>query len=118
MGTNGFDKDSNRASEAGKIGGKISKRKTYDKNIADLLNKYVNERLTKGDNRTRLEIMLAAAYKEFIKGNHKPWAFLNDRGFGKAEQHQETYLNVRNKSDEMLDTINELIGKPEKKKEE
>ena len=78
--------NSETGSIAGRKGGKISKRPPLDKKIKESFEKFIEERIKKGDNRTRLELMIESAWMQFCKGNSKPLQYLIDRGFGKAVQ--------------------------------
>ncbi len=72
------------ASEAGKK----SKRKPLDTMLAELFENFIAEKVKEGSDKDRTVLMFEAAYKEFILGNHKPLAYLMDRGFGKAKNRQ------------------------------
>jgi hypothetical protein len=65
---------------------KAGPKRSRDQIIADTLNEYLEKSISIGDNRTRQEIMVEAAYKEWLKGNSKPFAYLMDRGFAKPKQ--------------------------------
>jgi len=78
MGTNGFDKNIQRASEAGKIGGKISKRRSLDKELQDWLLEEVTEGVT------HIDAIKHALFKYGMKGNIPAIKELLDRAFGKA----------------------------------
>ena len=74
-------------SETARIAGKKSKRKPRDQVIRERLDKYLEGRIKKGDTRDRQEIMIEAAFKEWLKGNRGPMAYLMDRGLGKAPEN-------------------------------
>ena len=91
---NGFEKDRNRASKAGKK----SKRKPLDVTLADFFEKYIaGKQKIKKKNYSRIQLMFDAAYGAFLKGNSKPLAYLVDRGFGRPVSHDK--LEVDNKTD-------------------
>ena len=91
---NGFDNDPERASEAGKK----SKRKPLDVQLAEYFETYIAGKIKEGDERTRMELMFEAAYKEFLKGNKNPLAYLMDRGFGRAKESKDITLTADIKS--------------------
>lgn len=73
-------------SETASEAGRKSKRRPLDTQIQDFFLDFIAQKIRDGDKRTKLELMFEAAYKEFLKGNSKPLAYLVDRGFGKAKQ--------------------------------
>jgi len=76
---NGFDNDPERAKRAGEK----SKRKPLDVELQTYFDAYISNKHKEGDERTRVEIMIEAAFIQFLKGNYKPMAFLYERSHGK-----------------------------------
>jgi len=68
-------------SETGRIAGKKSKRKSFDSHMKELINEIF------ADSKDELII---SAIQQFKKGNHKPLAYLMDRGLGKPTSYQVT----------------------------
>ena len=56
-----------------------------------------------------------ALIKYGLKGNIPAIKEIYDRAYGRAPQHVEHGFKGKTKSDEMLETLNDIIGKPEKK---
>ena len=70
-------------SEQARAAGRKSKRPSFDKKLAELIEKLSKKKTGKI---TRLELMVEVAYKEWLKGNPKLIQYISDRAFGKAHQ--------------------------------
>lgn len=92
-------------SKTASAAGKKSKRRSYDAMIADKLDEHVRKAVAKGDTRTRLDLMIEAADREFLDGNPRPWAYLNDRGYGKAKENKTV------EGDVVIKVTREIIDK-------
>lgn len=94
-------------------GGQNSKRKPLDQRMQD----WLEEELVKGnpDKGTIDDALRQALIKYGLKGNIPAIKEIYDRAYGRAPQHVEHGFKGKTKSDEMLETLNDIIGKPEKK---
>jgi hypothetical protein len=83
---------SKQASEAGKK----SKRKPFDVELAELLDKYLNEFDDKNGKIKRKKALIKAAFVEWCKGNSRPMQYLMDRSFKRPMQQieQETITST------------------------
>lgn len=69
----------------GKKGGQVCSP-TLDEACRGYLDQYLSQKISEGDERPRLWIMIEAAFKEWLNGNYRPMAFLVERGYGKSPE--------------------------------
>ncbi len=74
--------------KTGSKGGKKSRRKPLDQEFRALIMACLEE-IVPNSKKLKKQLMVDAAFKEFISGNYRPMAYIIDRAFGKPKDNIE-----------------------------